>query len=103
MHVTNTKYLLHNLNTVTATSAGNNITDGETVNRDVEEDFNFTCSTSRTLVDITLTVLPDIDVTGNPGSIRDFYLIDVQCDLTGTVFTCTDNTDTVSFTLNLEC
>ena len=94
-----------NLDTVTVTSGGTTINNEDTVNIVEEEDFNFTCSTSNTLVEITLTVTPDIKVPGKPntGSSRNFSLIDVQRNLTGTVFTCTDDTNTVTFTLNVQC
>ena len=54
------------------------------------------------LADIDL--LTDIDVTESPlGSTRDFYLLNVHRNLTGTEFTCTDNTDSITFTLNVLC
>ena len=84
------------------TSRGNTINNGDTVDIVEEDDFNFTCSTSNSLTDILLDT--DIDVPGSPlGSTRNFYLINVQHNLTGTVFTCTDNTDTITFTLNVLC
>ena len=82
------------------TSGGNPINNEDTVNIVEEDDFNFTCSTSISLADISLTT--DIDVPGSPlGSSRDFYLLYVHRNLTGTVFTCTDNTDPITFTLNV--
>ena len=85
---------------MTVTSEGNSITNGETVNRTEGDDFNFTCTTSDAAVDITLNT--DIDVPGSPvASTRDFYLLNVQYDLNGVVFTCTDDTDSITFTLNV--
>ena len=89
---------------MTATSGGNAINNEDTVDIVEEDDFNFTCSTSHTAADITLTVIPDIDVPRSPiDSTRNFYLINVQRNLTGAVFTCTDDTNTVTFTLNVLC
>ena len=84
------------------TSGGNPINNGDTVDIVEEDDFNFTCNTSISLADIDLDT--NIDVPGSPlGSTRDFYLLNVQRDLDGTVFTCTDNTDPITFTLNVLC
>ena len=89
---------------MTVTSGGNPINNGGTVDVVEEDDFNFTCSTLNTAVDIALTVIPDIDVHGSPiDSTRDFYLINVQHNLTGTVFTCADSIITITFTLNVLC
>ena len=84
------------------TSGGNPINNGDTVDIEEEDDFNFTCTTSMSLADIDL--LTDIEVTEGPlGSTRDFYLLNVHRNLTGTEFTCTDNTDSITFTLNVLC
>ena len=84
------------------TSGGNTINNGDTVDIDEEDDFNFTCSTSMSLADIDLVT--DIDVSGSSsGSSRDFYLLKLHRNLTGTVFTCTDNTNFITFTLNVLC
>ena len=90
---------------MTVTSGGNPINNDDTFDIVEEEDFNFTCATSDINVDITLTVTPIIDVPGIPlaGSSRDFYLLNVQRNLTGTEFSCTDDTDTITFTLNVQC
>ena len=73
-------YLLHNLDTLTVTSGGNAINNGDTIDVVEEDDFNFTCSTSFSLVDIALVT--DIDVSGSPsGSSRDFYLLYVHRNL----------------------
>ena len=87
---------------MTVTSGGNNITEGETVDIVEDADFNFTCSTSNDAVDIILDT--DIDVPGSDeGSTRDFYILNVHRNLTGTEFTCTDTTDSITFTLNVLC
>ena len=97
-----TVYLLHNLDTVTVTSGRNAINNSYTIDIVEEDDFNFTCSTSNSAVDIGLVT--NIDVPGSPlDSTRDFYLLYVHRNLTGTVFTCTDNTDSITFTLNVLC
>ena len=84
------------------TSGGNLINNGDTVDVVEEDDFNFTCSTANAAADVTL--ITDIDVPGSPfDSTRDFYLIKVQRILTGTVISCTDGTDTITFTLNVLC
>ena len=84
------------------TYGGNPINNGDTVDVVEEDDFNFTCSTTNSAADIGLNT--DIDVPGSPlDSTRDFYLINVHRNLTGTEFTCTDNTDLISFTLNVLC
>ena len=84
------------------TSGGNLINNGDTVNIVEEDNFNFTCSTTNVGADVTL--LTDIVIPGSPfDSTRDFYLINVQRILIGTVISCTDGTDTVSFTLNVLC
>ena len=86
------------------TSGGNPINNDDTVDVVEEEDFNFTCSASNDLAEIALTVVPVIEVPGDlSGSTRNFYLLNVQRDLTGTEFTCTDGTDTIRFTLNVLC
>ena len=86
------------------TSGATPITDGETFNITEGEDFNFTCSTTNTLAEIGLTVVPVTEVPGDlSGSTRNFYILNVQRDLTGTEFTCTDGTDTIRFTLNVQC
>ena len=86
------------------TSGGNAINNDDTFDIVEEEDFNFTCATSNDAVDITLTVIPNIDVPGSPiGSTRNFYLLNVHRNLTGTVFTCTGDIDPITFTLNVQC
>ena len=83
------------------TSGGNPINNGDIVDAVEEKDFNFTCSTTIPSQDVTLTT---DNAPGSPiDSTRDFYLLDVQRNLTGTVFTCTDDTDTITFTLNVLC
>ena len=80
---------MHNL--VSATSGGNPIKNGNTVNIVEENDFNFTCSTTNVAADVTL--LTDIVIPGSTiDSTRNFYLINVQRILTGTVISCTDGT-----------
>ena len=84
------------------TSEGNSINDGDTVDIVEGEDFNFTCSTTDLSVDVTLTA--DIDIPDSPiASSRDLDLINVQRNLTGTEFTCTDDTVFITFTLNVLC
>ena len=86
------------------TAGENNIINGETFDIVEEEDFNFTCSTSNSLAEIAFTVMPVINVTGDPsGSTRNFYLLNVQRDLNGTEFNCRDNSDSITFTLNVQC
>ena len=93
---------MHNLVSLTATSGGNPINNGDTVDIVEEDDFNFTCSTTNIAADVTL--ITDTVIPGSPiDSTRYFYLINVQRILTGTVISCTDGTDTVSFTLNVLC
>ena len=102
LYLYNVYYILHNLDTVTVTYGGNNITNEATVDIIEEEDFNFTCSTSNLAADIAIDT--DIDVPGSPDdSTRNFYLINVHRNLTRTMFTCTDGTDAVSFTINVLC
>ena len=99
---TNYNISLHNLDTVTVTYEENNIANGETVDIVEDDDFNFTCFTSNEAVDIILNT--DIDVPGSRDNYtRDFYLLNVHRNLTGTEFTCTDTTDSITFTLNVQC
>ena len=93
---------MHNLVSLTVTSGENSISNGDTVNIVEKDDFNFTCSTTKVTADVTL--INDIVIPGDPsGSTRNFYLLNVQRDLTGTGFTCTDGTDSITFTLNVLC
>ena len=87
---------------MTVTYGGKHINNGDTIDIVEENDFNFTCSTTNPAVDIDL--LTNIHVPGSPlGSTRDFYLLNVHRNLNGTEFTCTDTTNSITFTLNVLC
>ena len=83
------------------------VTDGQVVTVTENQNLEIECSTDRNLVDVTLSTIPaaieSLLVTGASASAQNFTLPDVNRTFNGTVFECADNTDRLSFSIEIEC
>ena len=71
------------------------------------QNLEIECISSNTNVDVTLTTDPtevrSSILTGGPASAQNFTLPNVNRTLNGTVFTCVISTDSVSFSIEVQC
>ena len=83
------------------------VTDGQVVAVNESQNLEIECISSNIANDVTLTTDPvevrSSIVTGDSASAQNFTLPNVNRTLNGTVFTCTINTGTVSFSIEVQC
>ena len=83
------------------------VTDGQVVTVNENQNLEIECISSNSAVDVTLTTdPPEVKtsiVTGAPASAQNFTLPNVNRTLNETVFTCSINTGTVSFSIEVQC